>query len=618
MSMKFPKALGLALLGTSLVVGPTAGAKEKAKDQKAEDIIISRPGLMPSATLEITDEPGHWFKDPNDGDSVVVIKPGEAVLIKMTDVAAEHTITSLIWQPGAAKFPVDQEKPSNSSVTKEFDKPGLYVFTCKVHPYMFGAVVVDDPKTEGLDIGSEIQLVTGAKVPTTSDIAKKLLRTFFVSTTPALWRDYGKPSWEAKFPDLPLNLAGSKISLSALSLSAPNELKNPGTPGVGEVWVNTQFETINGKKKPGSATQIDVTNWTIKQKVKGVEQNMNHPHNMWTDVAYKYIFQTEWFDKYLTTFDRNSGKVYSRINVGNNPSHAMSRPGTGMLYVAINGEDKVVKLEPGEHPNIKGNINTGPHTGPHGHHITHDGKYMVTPNALASSVSVVDLDSEKVTEIPTGGIIPIAVWGDTKNQIYVANLLGTPPSMLASLSLIDANAKKKIKDINLAEDYDPISGDHTGEAYGLLPIQTPVSPDDKYVVTANTLSGTITILDNTTHKVIKSLSCEPGCHGVNFGMKKGGGYYAYVASKFANDLIVIDMDKLEIAGKILLATSNDGEIKGNNGMGGQGVLPLPIVDHAMLKDTLKLAGSGQLSPEVEGWLKDLTPEQKGGKTVAAR
>jgi hypothetical protein len=76
------------------------------------------------------------------------------------------------------------------------------------------------------------------------------------------------------------------------------------------------------------------------------------------------------------------------------------------------------------------------------------------------------------------------------------------------------------------------------------------------------------------------------------------------------------MDKLEIAGKVLLATPNDGDIKGNNGMGGQGVLPLPIVDHAMLKDTLKLAGSGQLSPEVEGWLKDLTPEQKGGNAVA--
>jgi len=33
-------------------------------------------------------------------------------------------------------------------------------------------------------------------------------------------------------------------------------------------------------------------------------------------------------------------------------------------------------------------------------------------------------------------------------------------------------------------------------------------------------------------------------HGAEFGLKKGDGYYTYVASKFANDLIIVDMDKL--------------------------------------------------------------------------
>jgi YVTN family beta-propeller protein len=133
--------------------------------------------------------------------------------------------------------------------------------------------------------------------------------------------------------------------------------------------------------------------------------------------------------------------------------------------------------------------------------------------------------------------------------------------------------KEKVKDINIAEEYDPISGEHKGEAYGLGPIQTPVSPDGKYVVTANFLSSTITILDTKTDKVVKSLPCEPGCHGVNFGLKKGGGYSAYVASKFANDLLVVDMDKLDIVGRILLVDPKDGQITANYGMGGQGVLP---------------------------------------------
>lgn len=600
----------MSYIATAIALTGLAGAV-KAATANLDDAILSVPGLIPSATLEMTDSPGVWFKDPVDGDALVVIKPGQAVQIKMSDTNTEHTITSLLWPAGAKEFPVDQEQASSASITKGLDKPGLYVFTCKVHPYMFGAVVVDDPKTEGLDIGSELQLVTGAKVPADSDIAKRLLRTFFVVTTPSLWRDYREPEWKVNLPDIPLNIKGQTISLSALSLTMPNKLFEPKTPGVGEVWVDTQFEMIEGKKKPGTATRIDASNWKLVNKVKGVEQDMNHPHNMWSDKRYESIYQTQWFDKKLATFDRVSGKFTGEVVVGESPSHVLTRPGHDELYVAINAGEQVVKLSGGKNPSPLSSINTGPHSGPHGHYITESGKYMLTPNALASSVSIVDLDSEKSTEIPTGGVIPIAVWGTPDGQrAYTANLLGTPP-YLSTLTVIDIPNKKKLADIDLAADYDPISGKISGEAYGLLPIQTPVSPDGKYVVTANTLSMSITIVDTSTNKVVKSLPCEAGCHGAHFGMKKGGGYYAYVASKFANNLIVVDMDKLEIAGHILLADSKDRSILAYNGMGGQGVLPLPLVEHGYLKDTLKLSGKNELSAEVEGWLKQLTKEQKG-------
>ncbi|WP_404358185.1 hypothetical protein [Methylotuvimicrobium sp. KM1] len=595
----------------TMIAGIMLSWNAQAAKADVDDAILSTPGLMPSATLEMTDEPGLWFKDPVDGDALVVLKPGQAVQIKMGDTRTEHTITSLLWPAGAKDFPIDQDQPSNVSITEALDTPGLYVFTCKVHPYMFGAVVVDDPATEGLDIGSELALVTGIKVPADSDIAKRLLRTFFVVTTPDLWRDYREPEWKVSLPDIPLNIKGQTISLSALSLSMPNKLFNPKTPGVGEVWVNTQFEMIEGKTKPGSATRIDAASWKLVNKVKGVEQNLNHPHNMWSDKRYQYVYQTQWFDKRLMTFERDSGKVTSNVEIGESPSHVLTRPGDDNLYVAINNSEHVVKMKGGSRPAVIKSINTGKNSGPHGHFITDDGKYMVTPNALASSVSVVDLDTEKNTMIPTGGVIPIAVWGMPDGQrAYAANLLGTPP-LLSSLTVIDIPGKKKLSDIDLAADYDPISGKISGEAYGLLPIQTPVSPDGKYVVTANTLSMSITIVDTATNKVVKSLPCEAGCHGIHFGMKKGGGYYAYVASKFANNLIVVDMDKLELAGSILLADAKDSSIKAHNGMGGQGVLPLPLVEHGYLAQTLKLSGKKELSPQVEGWLKQLTKEQKG-------
>jgi hypothetical protein len=114
------------------------------------------------------------------------------------------------------------------------------------------------------------------------------------------------------------------------------------------------------------------------------------------------------------------------------------------------------------------------------------------------------------------------------------------------------------------------------------------------MVTANMLTGTITVIDTrpgvpTSDTVVAMLPCDPGCHGVQYGARQGGGYYAYVASKFSNRLLVVDPDPngdgnpsdAVIAGKVGLfasaGTQRDATITGNAGMGGQGVLPVPIV-----------------------------------------
>ena len=109
------------------------------------------------------------------------------------------------------------------------------------------------------------------------------------------------------------------------------------------------------------------------------------------------------------------------------------------------------------------------------------------------------------------------------------------------------------------------------------------------MVTANTLTGTITVVDTKTDRVVAMLGCDPGCHGVQYGAKQGGGYYAYVSSKFSNRLIVVDTDpnnngnlaEATIAGSVLLTsvgtTASDDTVTGNAGMGGQGILTIPVV-----------------------------------------
>jgi len=192
------------------------------------------------------------------------------------------------------------------------------------------------------------------------------------------------------------------------------------------------------------------------------------------------------------------------------------------------------------------------------------------------------------------------------SKYYVSNFLSS------TISVIDLTTPHPtlIKNINLLENYDPISGAVSG-GFGGLPIQTPVSPNGKWVFTANTLTNTITIIDTATDTLVKSIPCDAGCHGVNFGAKAGGGYYAYVSSKFANELMVVDPDPNDdgsaadatVAGRVLLdaakGTKSDDVVTANSGMGGQGVLPVPVVYNGWVQNVPN-------TPEFKG----LTCEQR--------
>jgi len=142
-----------------------------------------------------------------------------------------------------------------------------------------------------------------------------------------------------------------------------------------------------------------------------------------------------------------------------------------------------------------------------------------------------------------------------------------------------------------------------------------VSPDGTNMVTANTLTATITIVDTKKDKVVAMLPCDPGCHGVQYGAKKDGGYYAYVANKFSNAMIVVDPDPdmdgdpsdAKVVGRVLLAgTGTDDTVIGNAGMGGQGVLAAPNVYNGWVQQWVKHC----TTPDCNTWKGVLTDKQK--------
>src|SRR5262249_47467331 len=237
----------------------------------------------------------------------------------------------------------------------------------------------------------------------------------------------------------------------------------------------------------------------------------------------------------------------------------------------------IVELSPGgTHIDRKIDVQDSGNPGqPHAHWMSYDGHTMVTPNSNTNDSRVVHVVPGTIEPKVKTGSLPIAsgMMPDA-SKYYVSNYESS------TLSVIDLKTPhpKLIKNINLLANYDPITGDISGPV-GALPIQTPVSPNGKWVFTANTLTATVTIVDTTTDTLVKSIPCDAGCHGINFGAKAGGGYYAYVSSKFSNELLVIDPDPnndgsaadAAVVGRVLLTagedTKSDDVVTGNAGMG---------------------------------------------------
>jgi DNA-binding beta-propeller fold protein YncE/plastocyanin len=631
-SMKKYVSLGAALCLAAGVAGCSG-----------DDPAPPAPGIPAAATFDVTDEAGYWFdtgKEIGKTRSLAVVKPGDKVAFLQTRsskgasrVESFHTVTSLIYPSNSKPSELlDQPKANKDDHEVILETPGLHVFVCKVHPYMLAGVIVDDPNTTNpnstppggpaLDIGDKLHLVgvtagvpsPAAPLPSNSNIGLRLLRAFFVVTSPSNWKDYTKvgEKYTPTYPAVPVRVADANGAVAVVQdLNAALQgafdgdtipaVKTPAIDGIGEVWVDTQYEISAGKGAayPSSMTVVDVEGtdkWKIRRKIALKDQKMNNAHNMWASHDQKQIYNTEWHGKSMYVLNRADGALLQEIELGQDPAHVMTRVDTEQVHVTLNGEDAVSELDKTVgSPNVtlKRRIPMqapgAAQTQPHAHWMGHDGKTMATPNSNSNDSTFFDFVLDVIKAKPATGPLPIAAaMNPTSTKYYVSNYLGH------STSVIDMATGNKIKDIPLLlnGNYDPITGAITGPVGG-LPIQTPVSPDGKFVVTGNTLTGTVTIIRTSDDTLVAMVPCDPGCHGVNFGAKKGGGYYAYVTSKFSNRLIVLDYDADNdgvvtqtgpdapvISGWVVLADDTaptDDTITGNKGMGGQGVLPVPNV-----------------------------------------
>ncbi|MBI4448548.1 hypothetical protein HY641_00785 [Candidatus Woesearchaeota archaeon] len=329
----------------------------------------------------------------------------------------------------------------------------------------------------------------------------------------------------------------------------PTPGPTPTTPGIGEVWLDAQFYPKNTSDKPGAVIVIDAETWKVKKIID--DPRLNNPHNLWLSSDGNNILQTNWFDSYLSVIDRYSGLITKHIYIGESPAHVMTSH--DKIYVTLQGADGIAVLdgttfEPvttirtthGAHEHH--NQASDPGTGPHGNWINANMTRMAVAHTEGASISVWDLTTHtKIFEQPSDPLPLFAGISPDGTRAWTASLLSG--AFVA---------------------YDIDTGDLLKEfVVGKAPIQAVPSPDGTLITTALTGDAGVVIINATTFEPIITLKTGAGAHGVIYGPKQGGGWYAYISHKFVPWISVIDINTLTVAGHIPLP---------KEALGGQGIL----------------------------------------------
>jgi DNA-binding beta-propeller fold protein YncE len=224
---------------------------------------------------------------------------------------------------------------------------------------------------------------------------------------------------------------------------------------VGEVWIDTQFESVSGQNTSGTVTVVGGSDFNIRMKVDGTSLCggsdchgvWNNPHNNWTDDEESFVYVTHWFDHVISKINRQTGNIQRTGSVGSSPAHVITSPGDGSPWVSVMGETVVKRLNPGN-LQVLSSIQTGAaHTHPHGPWFTPDGRLMIVPNSLSDTAGILIFDmgsGRLLTEIPIGSE-PLAV-GITPDgsKAYLSN------GFDATLDVLDLHSLTVTKSIDLS------------------------------------------------------------------------------------------------------------------------------------------------------------------------
>ncbi|MBE6088770.1 MAG: YncE family protein [Clostridium beijerinckii] len=300
----------------------------------------------------------------------------------------------------------------------------------------------------------------------------------------------------------------------------------------------------------GSISEIDATTNEVVDTIKEADES---PHNVQVSPDGKVVGYTlaakmtenQSEDKnmgmnmnmngFAVFYDTDTGKLIKKVEVGKHPAHIVFTE-DGKYVLVTNNEDNNVSVIDAKTYNVNGTIAVG--KGPHGFRISKDNKYAYVANMGEDTISVVDINNSKEARKITVGKTPVTTGITSDGKTLVATVNGEN-----ALAIIDLSTDKIEK-----------------VAVGKGPAQVYIESDDKYSFVANqgtedAPSNTVSKIDMSTKKVVATIETGKGAHGV---VVSPDNKYVYVTNMYDGTVSVIDNS----TDKVIKTTKVEGEPNG--------------------------------------------------------
>ena len=283
-------------------------------------------------------------------------------------------------------------------------------------------------------------------------------------------------------------------------------------------------------------------------------------------------------DNAMAIVDPASGKVVATIPVGRNP-HEASVSDDGKLAFSSNMRGNSISVidlatQKEIHRVDLPNLRT-----PHGLYFA-AGKLYFTAEG-SRSIARYDPDSNKVDwtrDSGQGGAHLLVMTGD-RNKIFTSNIDSDSVGMFErasadleyKLTIIPVGKSpealalspdgKQVWTATFGDSHLAIIDAATGRVVQKVPVSTKqmnrlrFTPDGKLVLLSDAGNGDLIVLDVASRKELKRLKVGENCEGI---LVTPDGARAYVASENGNFVAVIDLKKLELAGRIQTGNGPDG------------------------------------------------------------